>query len=109
MDLKNIDSLADLRAAKKELKFRMAMEEQEAKQGFLYSTVNKLFHKMEDTSIVQNSTIGSGVHNTLNFLSEKAESKFQLNKTTKTILSVAIMLAVPIITKKIQEFIDDKI
>ena len=109
MDIKNINNLADLRAAKKELKLKMAMEEQEAKQGFLYSTVNKLFSKIEDTSLVQNSTVGSGVHNTLSFLSDKAESKFQLNKTTKTILSIAIAIAVPILTKKIQEFIDDKI
>lgn len=108
MRTKDINNLADLRQAKKELKHKMALADKEAKEGFLYSTVNKLFNKIEDNSLVQNTPIGSGVSSALNFLSSQAGNRFKIGKTGKTILSVAAIVAAPVIAKKIQEFVDQR-
>lgn len=108
MDIKNINSLADLKAAKKELKFKMAVHDQRTKEGLIYSSVNKLFDQIENTATTQQSFLGSNVNSTLSFLTEKAGDKFHLSKTTKSILSLAAMIAVPIITRKLQNYIDDK-
>lgn len=108
MRTKDINTLADLRQAKKELKHKMALADKEAQEGFLYSTVNKLFNKIEDNSLVQNTPIGSGVNSALNFLSNQAGNRFNIGKTGKTILSIAAVVAAPIIAKKIQEFLDER-
>ncbi len=109
MKTKDINTLADLRQAKKELKLKMTRADENAKEGFLYSTVNKLFSKVEDNSAVHNTTVGAGVSSALNFLSDKAQSRFHMSKTAKTVLSIAMVVAAPIIAKKVQEFIDRKI
>jgi len=106
--LHEIKTLAELRAAKRALKVKMARADEEAKEGFLYSTINKLFAKVEDNSLVQNTAIGSGVNTALNFLSNQAHSRFKMGATSKSILSIAIVIAAPIIAKKVQDFIDDK-
>jgi len=109
MKTKDINNLADLRQAKKELKLKMARADEEAKNGFLYSTINKLFSKVEDNSAVQNTTLGAGVSSALNFLSDKAQSRFNMSKTAKTVFSIAVVVAAPIIAKKVQELIDKKL
>lgn len=109
MKTKDINTLADLRQAKKELKLKMARADKEAQDGFLYKTVNQLFNKVEDNSKVQNTPVGNGVSSALNFLSNQAQNHFNLGKTAKTVFSIAIVVAAPIIAKKVQEFIDDKL
>lgn len=109
MKTKDIHNLADLRQAKKELKLKMARADEEAKNGFLYSTVNKLFSKVEDHSAVQNTTVGAGVSSALNFVSNQAQNRFNMGKTAKTVLSIAVVIAAPIIAKKVQELIDEKL
>lgn len=108
MKTKDINTLADLRQAKQELKQKMARADKEAQDGFLYKTFNNLFKKVEDNSIVQNTPVGNGVHSALNFISNQAQNHFNMGKTTKTIFSLALMVATPIIAKKVQEFIDEK-
>lgn len=109
MKTKDINNLGDLRQAKKELKLKMARADEEAKNGFLYSTINKLFSKVEDNSLVQNTTLGAGVSSALNFLSDKAQNRFNMSKTAKTVLSIAVVVAAPVIAKKVQELIDKKL
>lgn len=109
MKTKEINTLADLRQAKQELKQKMARADREAQDGFLYKTLNNLFKKVEDNSIVQNTPVGNGVHSALNFLSHQVQNRFHMGKTTKTIFSVALMVAAPIIAKKLQEYIDEKL
>lgn len=104
MRTKDIDSLADLRRAKRELKMKMALADQHAKEGFVYKTVNKLFGSIEKNSTIQNSSLGQNVNTSLNFLSDKATEKFNLGKTARSLLSIGIMVAAPIIAKKIQDF-----
>lgn len=108
MEIKDINSLADLKAAKKELKFKMAVQDQRTKEGLIYSSVNKLFDQIESTAVTQQSFLGSSVNGTLSFLTQKAGDKFHLSKTTKSVLSLAMLIAVPIITRKLQNYIDDK-
>lgn len=101
-----ITSLKELRATKRELKQEMAIYDQNAKNGFFVNTLNK-FVKNSSTKSLQ-TPIGTGVNTALNLISKQAQSKFNLGKTGKTVLSVAILIATPIIVKKVQEFIDDK-
>jgi len=109
MKTKDINNLADLRQAKKELKLKMARADEEAKNGFLYSTINKLFSKVEDNSVVQNTALGAGVSSALNFLSDQAQNRFNMGRTAKTVLSIAVIVAAPVIAKKVQELIDKKL
>lgn len=108
MKTKHIDNLADLRQAKRELKMKMALADQRAKEGFLYSTVNKLFGSIDRNSAVQNSVMGENVNSSLNFLSNQATKKFNLGKTAQSLISIAILVAAPIIAKKIQDFTDNQ-
>lgn len=104
---KKISNLAELRQAKRELKIKMALADKRAKEGFIYSSVNKLFGSIEKNSELRKSKLGNNVHNSLNFLSEKADDKFNLSSTTKKLISTIIVVAAPIIAKKIQDYIDD--
>lgn len=108
MKTKHIDNLADLRQAKRELKMKMTVADQRAKEGFLYSTVNKLFGSIDRNSAVQNSVMGENVNSSLNFLSNQATKKFNLGKTAQSLISIAILVAAPIIAKKIQDFTDNQ-
>lgn len=108
MKTKHIDNLADLRQAKRELKMKMTVADQRAKEGFLYSTVNKLFGSIDRNSTVQNSVMGENVNSSLNFLSNQATKKFNLGKTAQSLISIAILVAAPIIAKKIQDFTDNQ-
>lgn len=101
--------MADLRQAKKDLKLKMNQADNDAKDSFLYSTFNKLFSKVEDNSAVQNTTVGAGVSSALNLLSNQAQNRFNMGKTAKTILSIAVVVVAPIIAKKVQELIDEKL
>lgn len=107
--MKKINNLEELRAAKKALKQRMSAADQQAKDGFIFSTVNKLFSKIEDNMITQNTPVGNMVNTALGFISGQAEARLKMSKTGKTLFSIAVMVATPIIVKKIQEFVDDKL
>lgn len=108
-NLKHINNLEQLRAAKRELKLKMAREDREAQEGFLYSTVNKLFSKVENNASSQSTLVGNGVHSALNFLSNQAQNRLNLGSTAKSIISIGIVIAAPIIAKKIQELIDKRL
>ena len=108
MNYKEINTLAQLREAKHELKLRMKNADEEAKDGFIYKTVNKLFNKVEDNASSFQTPVGSGVNTALNFISNQAQSRFNMGNTAKTVLSIAVVVAAPIIAKKIQDMINDK-
>lgn len=109
INMKNIKNLEDLRKAKKELKSQIAKNDANTKKSFLYNSVNKLFSTVETKTKTNHSLVGSGVNGTLHYLSKKASHKMHLGKTGQTILSLAIIVATPIIAKKIQHFIDKKL
>jgi hypothetical protein len=107
--LKHINNLEQLRAAKRDLKLKMAREDREAQDGFLYSTVNKLFSKVENNASSQSTPVGNGVHSALNFLSNQAQTRFNLGSTAKSLISIGVVIAAPIIARKLQELIDKRL
>lgn len=107
--MKHINNLQDLRAAKRELKVKMAREERDAQDGFLYSSLNKLFSKVENNASSQSGPVGNSVHSALNFISNQTQSRFNLGTTAKSLISIGIAIAAPIIAKKVQELIDKRL
>lgn len=105
---KPITSLAELRAEKMRIKRKIREDDEKAKNGFLYNLFDKLTSKVEDSTIAQQSPIGSGVHGALNFLSTQAQDKFRLGNTGKAVISIAAVVLAPIIAKKIQGIIDKR-
>lgn len=106
---KEINTLADLRLAKKQLKNKMSNADKNTQEGFLYKTFNNLVNKVEDNSTMIASPIGNGVNTALSFISGQATQRFKMGATGKTILSLAVIVAAPIIAKKIQELIDERL
>lgn len=109
INYKEINNLADLRLAKKQLKAKMSNADRDAQEGFLYKTFNGLVNKVEDSSSVLGTPIGNGVNTALSFISGQATQRFKMGTTGKTILSLAVIVAAPIIAKKIQELIDERL
>lgn len=109
MKTKDINTLADLRLAKKQLKEKMSNADNEAKEGFLYKTFNNLVSKVEDNSSIIGTPVGNGVNTALSFISGQASQRLKMSPTAKTILSIAVIVATPIIAKKVQELIDRRL
>lgn len=109
MKTKDINTLADLRLAKKQLRLKMSNSDKETKEGFLYKTFNNLVSKVEDNSSMIGTPVGNGVNTALSFISGQASQRLKMGTTGKTILSIAVIVAAPIIAKKIQELIDERL
>jgi len=109
MKTKHINTLAELREAKRQLKLKMAQADKSAREGFLYKTVNSIVGKIEDNSSAISSPIGGGVNTALSFISGQASQRLKMGNAGKAVLSIAVMVAAPIIAKKIQEFLDEKL
>lgn len=104
-----IKSLAELRMAKKALKFKIDAADQQAKEGLILSSVNKFFGSVESNSHVHSSKLGAGVHSALGFLSNTVEKTFKLSNRSSSIVSIGIAIAAPIIAKKLQDYLDKKL
>lgn len=109
MKNKNIKNLADLRKAKKELKIKIDQVENQTNNSFLASSAKSLVSSIEESLFISKSPIGTQVNSALNFLSGAAQDKLKINNTGKKLISIAILVAAPIIAKKIQDYIEDKI
>lgn len=108
MKNKDIKNLADLRKAKRELKFKIDRIENQSSNSFLENSTKTLINSIESSLLTNKSPIGTQVHSTLNFLSNSAQKKFNIGNTGKKIISIAILITAPIIAKKIQNYIEDK-
>ena len=107
--MSNISNLQELRSAKKELRKKLAQSDLNATNGFLMNTVDKFINSASKTSKMVQTPVGSGVSSALHFVSKQAQNRLNLGKTGKTILSIAILVATPIVVKKVQELIDEKL
>lgn len=111
-DIKNLD---DLRRAKNELKMKMKGSTTRTKSSFLGSVVSGIFQKndsIQSNALIPstgNRTIEDNVASTLNFFSTRANNRFRLGDTAQTILSLAVVIATPIIAEKIKDYINRKI
>lgn len=98
MKTKDINTLAQLRQAKKDLKLNMKRADQDISGNFIYSTINNLLsgkNKKHTSPILDEGTL-----NAINFVAAE-EKKIKVGKVPALILSVAAAIAVPILTKKV--------
>jgi len=101
---KPIKNLEDLRLAKKRLKAEMKTSELEQEN----SVVNKAFNFI--STLKSDSDFAStNIEKSLTWIGNKASDKYPMKGLSKIIISGVIMLAVPIITVKIQDYIKKKL
>ena len=99
--IKNLD---DLRMAKRKLKLQMKVAENKHDNSFVNKSVSLVTNLKSDTSFTS-----SKVESALNWAGDKASKKYPMKGITKIVISGLIMIAVPIITSKIQEYIEEKL
>lgn len=98
-----IKNLEDLRYAKRKLKLQMRASERKHENSLVNKAVNVVSNFRSDTSFAS-----SKIEDTLNWVGDKASKKYPMNGLSKIIISGLIMVAVPIITSKIQDYIEEK-
>ena len=101
---KQIKNLEELRLAKKRIKSDLVKFENEYDQSLPGKAINLL-----TTFRYDNNFASSKIEESLYWLGNKASKKFPMNGVTKIVISGLIMVAVPMITSKIQEFIEKKL
>ena len=101
---KQIKNLNDLRLAKKRIKADIRKSEKVNEN----SLVNKAFGAFSSFTTDQNFA-SNKVESTLQWLGEKASNKYPMKGLSKVIISGLIIIAVPIITEKIQDYIKKKL
>ncbi len=99
-----IKNLEDLRMAKRRLKVEMKRSEHKHDNSFVNKAVSLVTNLKSD-----NNFASSKVENALNWVGDKASQKYPMKGITKVLISGLIMIAVPIITTKIQEYIEEKL
>lgn len=101
---KPIRNLEDLRNAKRQLKAEMRQTEKAQEN----SVVNKAFNLISTFSH-DNTFASSKIENSLQWLGNKASAKYPMKGFSKILISGLIMIAVPIITDKVQDYIKKKL
>ena len=99
--IKNLD---DLRKAKRKLKSQMKVSEHKNDNSLVNKAVNLVTSLKSD-----NDFTSSKVENALSWVGDKASEKYPMKGLSKILISGLIMIAVPIITSKIQEYIEEKL
>lgn len=104
MRTKHIDTLAQLRQAKNDLKLKIKATDKAMEDNIIYSLLDKLLGgKKKNKSSVDITT-----ENNLRFLaSQNEKSKFLM--VGKSILSLAMALAVPILAQKAAKLLKNKL
>lgn len=101
MQIKNLE---DLRLAKKKLKKEMKLAEKKQEN----SPINKLGNII--TSFTTDDQFASSkIESSLQWIGDKASNKYPMKGLSKIIVSGIIMIAVPVITAKIQNYIKEKL
>lgn len=101
MQIKNLE---DLRLAKKKLKAEMRLTEKRQEN----SPMNKIGNLI--SSFTTNEQFASSkIESSLQWIGNKASNKYPMKGLSKIIVSGIIMIAVPIITAKIQDYIKEKL
>lgn len=101
---KQIKNLDDLRLAKKRLKAEIRSSEKASEN----SLINKAFNAFSTFSSDHNFA-SNKVESTLQWIGDKASNKYPMKGFSKILISGLIVIAVPIITEKIQDYIKKKL
>lgn len=99
-----IKNLEDLRLAKRKLRIEMKASENKHDNSIVNKVVGLISNIKTDSHFTS-----SKVENALNWVGDKASNKYPMKGITKIVISGLIMIAVPIITTKIQEYLDEKL
>lgn len=99
-----IKNLEDLRLAKKRLKAEMRLAEREQENSVLNKAFNFITSFKSD-----NDFASSNIEKSLYWVGNKACEKYPMKGFSKILLSGIVMLAVPIITSKVQDYIKKKL
>ncbi|WP_068598228.1 hypothetical protein ACF3NR_09960 [Vaginella massiliensis] len=99
-----IRNLDELRAAKRHLQREMKRRETAHDNSLLGKTMGFIENVTTDDTYASN-----GIERSLNFLSDKISTRYPLGGLSKVILSGLVIIAVPIITSKLQNFIQDRL
>lgn len=99
-----ITNLDELRAAKRHLQREMRRNEHAQENSLVGKTLGFI-----DNVTTDNHFASNGVEKSLNFVTDKISSKYPMGGMSKMILSGLVIVAVPIITSKLQGFIQDRL
>lgn len=100
----NIKNLEELRLAKRKLRIEMKASEKKHDNSLVNKAVGLISNIKTDSNFTS-----SKVENALSWVGNKASEKYPMKGITKIVISGLIMIAVPIITSKIQEYIDENL
>lgn len=95
MQTKQIDTQAQLREAKLELKKKMVQTDRDLQDNWLFSFVNKLVGKKKKSNVDETT------EDNLKFLASQEEKKIDYEKIGKIVLSMAFAIAAPILARKL--------
>lgn len=105
MRTKDINTLAQLREEKSNLKLRIKLADEEVKDNIIYSTINKLFSSKKDKNVSYSDVLDHGTQDAIRFLANQHSGKFMSGKVPQLILSLAVTIAAPIIVSKFRNWI----
>lgn len=101
---KPIRNLEDLRKAKRRLKAEMRQSEKVQENSVVNKAVNMISTFTNDASFAS-----SKIEDSLQWLGNRASEKYPMKGLSKILISGLIMIAVPIITDKVQNYIKNKL
>ncbi|SMC75743.1 hypothetical protein [Moheibacter sediminis] len=104
MQTKHIDTQAQLREAKSDLKLQMVETDRELKENWIFAMIDKLLGGKKKKSKIDETT-----RDNLKFLASQQSKKIDLGKVGKVALSIGLTIAAPIIAKKLLDLKKNKI
>lgn len=97
METKHIDTQAQLREAKTNLKIKMKQADKSLEDNWIFSLIKKFTGGAKNK---QNS-IDVNTENNLKFIASQDSKKINFIKIGKSILSIGIAIAAPLLAKKV--------
>ncbi len=109
MRTKDINTLAQLRQVKNELKLKMKLADEEAKDSFIYSALNNLFPGKKKKQNSVSPVLDLSTTNAIRFLADQTKNKTGIGEIAKLVLSVTLAIAAPILARKVVKLVKEKI
>ncbi len=108
MKTKDINTLAQLRQAKSELKMKMKRKDNDLQNNLIYSLANKLFSGKGKTQDYVSTALDKGTRNAIRFLAHRTKRKPRIKRFMKPTLITALAIAVPVLATKAGGFLKAK-
>lgn len=108
MKTKDINTLAQLRQAKSELKMKMKRKDNDLQNNLIYPLANKLFSGKSKAPNYVSSALDKGTRNAIQFLAHTTKRKPRIKRVIKPALIAALAIAVPVLATKAGGFLKAK-